>query len=206
VSPSWQHRLKLAAIPSTVFAAVVFSLGWKSVSPFASWPLGLILLLSVPAVVPFALAAMELAGQQGGRRSRRAPAPLEVPPPEFRWRDVLTPRQAVVVGAVGVVVFVSFFMAWTSYRGSPETVNGELVFTDRGEVIGPATEREADEARTLTSRMFTGHLMLFGVLGLLASVPTLAVSPQTKRPASRARGPGSRPGGPRHRPTSTNGG
>ena len=36
VSSSWKCWLRLAAIPSTVFAAVVFILGWMSVSPLLS--------------------------------------------------------------------------------------------------------------------------------------------------------------------------
>lgn len=103
-------------------------------------------------------------------------------------------------GALGVLVFVSFFLAINDYRGSPEMVNGELVFTDHGEVIGPATERQADEARTRESRMLSGHLMLFGVVGLLARVPPATVTPGIERPASRARGLRGRPGGPRQPP------
>jgi hypothetical protein len=193
VPPSWKHRLKLAAIPSTVFAAVVFGFGWMSVSPFASWPLGLLILLCLPAVIPFVLLVTDLAWQQGGRRRWGA----RVTPPTFRWGDVLTARQATFAGALGVLVFVSFFVGFIDDRGSPKMVNGELVFTDRGKVIGPATEREADEVRTLESRMFIGHLMLVGVVGLLARVPPAAASPASKRPATGARGLRGRPGGPR---------
>lgn len=98
-------------------------------------------------------------------------------------------------------MIVSLFLAFNDSRGSPETINGELVFTDHGNVIGPATERQADEARTHDSRMFSGHLMLFGVIGLLARVPPATVPPRNKRPSSRARGLRGRPGGPRQQPT-----
>lgn len=161
MSSAWQQRLKLAAIPSTVFAAAVFSFGWRSVSPFASWPFALLILLCVPAIVPFVLLATGLAARHGGRRSRNSDLAPQLPPPKFRWRDVLTPPRALFAGALGVVVFVSFFLAFNDYSGSPEMVDGELVFTDHGEVIGPAIERQADEARTRESRMFSGHLMLF---------------------------------------------
>jgi len=171
MSSSRQQRLKMAAIPSTVFAGVVFSFGWLSVSPFASMPLGLLLLLCAPVLIPFVLTVVNLAEQQNGRRFSGAPAARLQPAPEFRWRDVLTSRRATFAGALGVLVFVSFFLAFKDYRGTPEMVNGALVFTDHGDVIGPATERQADEARTRETRMFSGHLMLFGVVGLLARVP-----------------------------------
>jgi hypothetical protein len=200
VSSSWKRWLKLAAIPSTVFAAVVFILGWMSVSPLASWPLGPLLLLCVPAVIPFVLTATEVAPQQRVRRLRGGLTAPQLPTPRFRWRDVLTTRRATFAGALGVLVFVSFFLAFSDYRGSPEMVNGKLVFTDHGKVIGPATERQADEARTLESRMFSGHLMLFGVVGLLARVPTVTIQPRKKRPVSRARSLRGRPGGPRQPP------
>lgn len=201
MSSTWKRRLKLAAIPSTVFAAFVFIFGWMPVSPFASWPLGLLILLCVPALIPFALTATDLAQQHGGRRFRRGlNAPL-LPTPKFRWRDVLTTRQATFAGALGVLVFVSFFIAFRDYRGSPEMVNGKLVFTDHGKVIGPATERQADEARTRDSRMFSGHLMLFGVVGLLARVPPATIPPRKKRPDSSARWLRGRPGGPRQPPS-----
>ena len=200
VSSSWKHRLRLVAIPSTVFAAVVFGFGWMSVSPFASWPLWLHVVLCAPAMIPFLFLAKDLQQQWGARRFRGELTAPRLAPPRFRWRDVLTTRRAIFAGALGVVVFVSFFIAFTDYRGSPEMVDGQLVFTDHGEVIGPATERQADEARTRVSRMVGGHLMLFGVVGLLAHVPPATVPSRNKRPKGRARGLSGRPGGPREPP------
>ncbi len=187
VSSSWKHRLKLAAIPSTLFAAVVFSFGWKSVSPFASWPIGLLIVLSAPALIPFVVMTIDLGRQQRPRRFGRGPFSPQLPTQRFQWRDVLTSRQAAFVGALGVVVFVSFFVAFAQYRGSPEVVNGELVFTDHGKVVGPATERQAAEARTQQSRMFSGHLMLFGVVGLLARVPPATTPPRNEQLAKEQR-------------------
>lgn len=183
-----------------MFAAVVFSFGWLEVSPFASWPLGLVVLLCGPALIPFVLLVVDLAPRSSGRGFRNAFSASQVPPTKLRWRDVLTTRRATFVGALVVLVFVSFFQALADYRGSPEMVNGELVFTDHGEVVGPATEREADEARTRESRMFSGHLMLFGVIGLLGRVPPTTDVPRGKRPVSRAHVPSGRPGGPRQPP------
>ncbi len=174
-----------------VFAGVVFVYGWTPVSPFASWPLGLILLLAAPAVVPFAI----LVGAVSGR-ARRNRVNGDVPSflasaPRFRWSDVLTTRRAVFAGCLAVLVFVSFFAAFRDYRGSPELVDGQLVFTDHGRILGPATQQDADEARTRESRMFTGHLMLFGVVGLLAQVPPAPTPPTTRRtPVTRPPGRG----------------
>lgn len=196
MSPAWRRRARVAAIPSTLFAAVVFVLGWMEVSPFAAWPLGLILLLSAPALVPFVMLTADLSAARGRRRW----SPLDAPPlptPVFRWRDVLTRRQSVVVGLLAVVVAVSFLLSIGESRGTPETVDGRLVFTDRGTVIGPATPRQADEERTRVSRMFGGHLMLFGVVGLLASVPPASSASRHPRPSSGAPSRLDRPGGPR---------
>lgn len=201
MSSVWKRRLRLASIPSTAFAALVFSFGWMSVSPFASWPFGLIALPCVPALIPFALTAADLSTQQGGRLfrgGRTAPGFLAR---RLHWRDFMTVQRALFAAALSVLVSASFFMAFDDYRGSPEVVNGTLVFTDHGRVIGPATEREADEARTRESRMISGHLMLFGVLGLLARVPSPTAPARSKRPESRARSLSGRPGGPRRRPS-----
>ncbi|MFN0030387.1 MAG: hypothetical protein ACKV2O_24805 [Acidimicrobiales bacterium] len=186
VSSSRKHLLKLAASPSTVFATVVFMFGWKPVSPFSSWPLELLIVLCLPAMIPFVLLVVDLAAQQGGRRFRGGLTTPRLPTPKFRWRNVLTTPRATFVGALGVLVFVSFFSAFNSYRGSPEIVDGKLVFTDHGRVIGPATERQADEARTQDSRMFSGHLMLFGMVGLLARVPPSTAPPRAMPPGSIA--------------------
>ena len=200
MSSSWKYWLRLTAIPSTVFAAVVFIFGWMSVSPLASWPLGLTASLCIPALIPFVILLTDLAQQQGVRRSRGGLTAPQLPIPKFRWRGVLTARRAAFAGVLGVLVFVSFFIAASDYRGSPEMVNGRLVFTDHGKVVGPATQRQADEARTRESRMFSGHLMLFGVVGLLARVPPATVPSRDKRPRSRARSLRGRPGGPRQPP------
>ena len=196
MSSSWKARLKLAGIPSTAFAAIVFACGWLPVSPFASGDLGLVIALCLPALIPvfillWSVIQQNLVGFNDGRLTDSRPNS------RFRWRDVLTARRAVVVGVLAVLVFVSFSLAMYGHRGSPEMVNGELVFTDHGKVIGPATEREADEARTRETRLFSGHLMLFGVVGLLARVRPPTVAPHSQRPRSSSHRVRGRPGGPR---------
>jgi hypothetical protein len=202
VSSSWKYWLRLVALPSTVFAAIVFSLGLRSVSPFASWPIGLIMVLCLPSILPPIILLGELSPQTGGRRFRRGLSAPLLPTPRFSWRNVLTVRRATFVGALGALVLVCFLAAMKDHRGSPEMINGELVFTEHGEVIGPATEREADEARTRETRMFSGHLLLFGVVGQLARVPPTTIPPRNRRPSSRARELNGRPGGRRQKPAS----
>jgi hypothetical protein len=211
LSDSWRRWLRLAATPFVAFAAVVFLCGFIDVSPFASWSQGLVLLLCAPSMVPLIVLVTEIQAMPGGptlrRRNAFMPQPPEfLPQGKFRWISVLTPRRATVVGLLTVVVVVSFFSALAGYRGSPEMVDGQLVFTDHGKVIGPATQREADEASTSLSRLFTGHFLLFGTIGLLAEVPAFDPAAERTRPrplsrARRNRPPGS--GRPRRPPSSS---
>lgn len=193
----------MASIPSVAFAAMVFACGWLDVSPFASWPLGLVILLCAPSMVPFLLLVRESALRfpaQVRRRSRAARPATFLPQEKFRWGSVLTRRRAIVLGVLTVVVFFSFFSAMGSYRGSPEVIDGQLVFTDHGKVLGPATQRDADEARTRESRIFTGHLMLFGMVGLLAQVPPQTGAASGSRPGPTGRRLRNRPPGRRPQP------
>lgn len=197
-----QHLLRLASLPSVAFAAVVFACGWLDVSPFASWPLRMVILPCTPAVVPFVLLLFEVE-KTTGRRVLRRPTELKPRPPEFlvqkkfRWRSMLTRRRAIVLAVLAGLVSVSFVRGIFDHRGTPERVNGELVFTDHGKVVGPATQRDADAASTRDSRMFSGHLMLFGMVGLLAEIPPLTGASRDTRPPPTGRRRRNRPGRPR---------
>lgn len=205
LSARTQHLLRLASIPSVTFAALVFACGWLDVSPFAAWPLGLVILLCAPSVVPFVLLLFSIE-KTTGRRVLRRPTALKPPPPgflvqkKFRWRSVLTRRRAIVLAVLAGLVSVSFVRGIVDHRGTPERVDGELVFTDHGKAVGPATQRDADEASTRDSRMFSGHLMLFGMAGLLAQIPPLTGAALETRPGPTGRRTRNRPGGPRRQP------